>query len=174
MTAFRRATSRISGTSDASEAPPSLLFKPKLLVGKVVTQLIVLGQFRSLPRGLAGDPVLCCLLARADRLHVPDDPAPEDDHRAFRPGIARSEQRPLDCPDESCRLAAESPRGSQNGIPLRTPCGSDDPLSRAKKLHTQLGQTDLFVRHGDFLSHGYVLFLTRAVVSSFNGRRVRV
>ena len=45
VTAFRRATSRISGSSETSDAPVSLLTRPQLLVGKVVAQLVVLGQF---------------------------------------------------------------------------------------------------------------------------------
>jgi len=47
VTAFRRATSRISGTSEASGAPPSLLAKPQLLVGKIVTQLANSSSFRA-------------------------------------------------------------------------------------------------------------------------------
>ena len=35
VTAFRRATSRISGTSEASGAPVGLLTKPQLLIGKI-------------------------------------------------------------------------------------------------------------------------------------------
>src|SRR5450631_644238 len=45
VTAFRRATTRISGTSQESDAPASLLARPQLLIGKFVTQLVVLGQF---------------------------------------------------------------------------------------------------------------------------------
>ena len=45
VTAVRRATTRISGTSQASGAPASLLARPQLLAGKIITQLIVLGQF---------------------------------------------------------------------------------------------------------------------------------
>ena len=43
------------------------------------------------------------------------------------------------------------------------------PYRGLKKLHRQLDKTDLFARNGEVISHGYVLFLTRAVVSSFGG-----
>ncbi len=45
VTAFRRATTRISGTSQESGAPASLLARPQLLLGKLITQVVVLGQF---------------------------------------------------------------------------------------------------------------------------------
>ena len=93
VTAFRRATSRISGTSETSDAPASLLARPQLLIGKFVTQLIVLGQFILFQGVLRGILFYVGLLARADRLHVPDDPPLEDDHRTLRPGIAHPEHR---------------------------------------------------------------------------------
>ena len=46
------------------------------------------------------------------------------------------------------------------------------PYRGLKKLHRQLRQTDLFLRHGEVISHGYILFLTQAVISSFGGARV--
>ena len=55
VTAFRRATTRISGTSQESGAPASLLARPQLLVGKFVTQLVVLGQFVLFQGVLRGD-----------------------------------------------------------------------------------------------------------------------
>ena len=48
------------------------------------------------------------------------------------------------------------------------------PYRGLKRLHSRLGQTDLFVRHGEVISHGYVLFLTRAVIASFAARRTPV
>jgi fatty acid desaturase len=48
------------------------------------------------------------------------------------------------------------------------------PYRGLKKLHRRLDQTDLFVDHGEVISHGYVRFLSRAVASSFAGRRTPV
>ena len=45
------------------------------------------------------------------------------------------------------------------------------PYRGLKRLHRRLDQTDLFTRHGEVISHGYVLFLTRAVIGSFAARR---
>ena len=47
------------------------------------------------------------------------------------------------------------------------------PYRGLKKLHRQLAETDLFIRHGEVISHGYVRFFSRAVVGSFAGRRTR-
>jgi fatty acid desaturase len=44
------------------------------------------------------------------------------------------------------------------------------PYHGLKKLHHRLGETDLFLRNGEVLSGGYVSFLTRAVVNSFDRR----
>ena len=44
------------------------------------------------------------------------------------------------------------------------------PYRGLKRLHRRLGETDLFSRNREVLSHGYVLFLTRAVVRSFGGQ----
>jgi fatty acid desaturase len=43
------------------------------------------------------------------------------------------------------------------------------PYRGLKRLHRQLGQTDLFSTHGDVISHGYIRFLSRALVASFGG-----
>ena len=45
------------------------------------------------------------------------------------------------------------------------------PYRGLKRLHRRLDQADLFARHGEVISHGYILFLTRAVIGSFAARR---
>jgi fatty acid desaturase len=45
------------------------------------------------------------------------------------------------------------------------------PYAGLKRLHRQLEGTDLFARHEEVLSHGYVHFLTTAVFESFGTRR---
>jgi len=174
VTAFRRATSRISGTSDASEAPPSLLFKPKLLVGKVVTQLIVLGQFvlfQGAWRGILFYVVfwlvpIVCMYPMILRLKTITE--------HFDPGLREANSVHWIARTSRAGWLQNHLVGARMEYHFEHHVVPTIPYRGLKKLHTQLGRTDLFVRHGDFLSHGYVLFLTRAVVSSFNGRRVRV
>ncbi len=139
ITAFRRATSRVSGTSDVSGAPASLLARPQLLVGKIVAAIDNPRAVRPLSGCAAGGVVLRGLLARPHHLHVPDDSSPEDDHRTFRLRLASSKHRQLDRPDQLRRVAAESPRWSQNGIPLRTPCPSDHSVSRIEEAAPATG-----------------------------------
>ena len=55
VTAFRRATSRISGTSDASGAPASLLARPRLLVGKICHAIDNPRPVRALSRSPRGE-----------------------------------------------------------------------------------------------------------------------
>ena len=88
VTAFRRATTRLSGTSQESGAPASLLARPQLLIGKLAHPADCPRSVRRLPGDPSGDRLLCRLLARTDRVHVSDDPPPQDHHRAFRPRIA--------------------------------------------------------------------------------------
>ncbi len=86
VTAFRRATSRISGTSEASGAPVELAGQAAAAGGQNCHAIDSSRAVRPLSGGPPGSLVLRGLLARADRLHVPDDPPFEDDHRALRSG----------------------------------------------------------------------------------------
>ena len=43
------------------------------------------------------------------------------------------------------------------------------PYRGLKRLHRQLADADLFAQHGEVISHGYLRFLSRAVVASFGG-----
>jgi fatty acid desaturase len=174
VTAFRRATGRISGTSEASDAPASLLFKPQLLIGKVVTQLIVLGQFvlfQGVWRGILFYVVfwlvpIVCMYPMILRLKTITE--------HFDPGLREANSIHWIARTSCAGWLQNHLVGARMEYHFEHHVVPTIPYRGLKKLHTQLDETKLFVRHGDFLSHGYVLFLTRAVVSSFNGRRVRV
>jgi fatty acid desaturase len=171
VTAFRRATSRISGTSDVSGAPASLLAKPQLLVGKVVTQLIVLGQFvlfQGVPRGILFYvvfwlvPIVCMypMILRLKTITEHFDPSLRKANTVN--WIART----------SCAGWLQNHLvGARMEYHFEHHVLPTIPYRGLKKLHRDLGQTDLFIRHGEVISHGYVLFLTRAVVGSFDRRR---
>jgi fatty acid desaturase len=175
VTAFRRATSRISGTSEASGAPASLLARPQLLVGKIVTQLIVLGQFvlfQGPLRGLLFYVVFwivpnVCMYPMILRLKT----ITEHFDRGLREAntvnwIARTSHAGW---FQNHLVGARMEYHFEHHV-LPT-----IPYRGLKKLHRRLaGQTDLFVLHGEVLSHGYVLFLTRAVISSFGRQRAAV
>ncbi len=45
------------------------------------------------------------------------------------------------------------------------------PYRGLKRLHRRLEESGLFTRHSEVISHGYVLFLARAIVRSFGGGR---
>jgi fatty acid desaturase len=174
VTAFRRATSRISGTSEASDAPAGLLTRPQLLVGKIVTQLIVLGQFvlfQGVRQGILFYLVfwlvpIVCMYPMILRLKT----ITEHFDRGLRTAntvnwIART----------SCAGWLQNHLvGARMEYHFEHHVLPTIPYRGLKKLHRQLGQTDLFIRHGEVISHGYVLFLTRAVVGSFVGRRTPV
>ena len=170
VTAFRRATSRISGTSETSDAPASLLAKPQLLIGKFVTQLVVLGQFllfQGVLRGILFYAVfwlvpIVCMYPMILRLKT----------------ITEHFDRGLRTPNTVNWIARTSYAGwlQNHLVGARMEYHFEHhvlptiPYRGLKKLHRRLDRTDLFVRHSEVLSHGYVLFLTRAVVSSFGGR----
>jgi len=174
VTAFRRATSRISGTSEASGAPASLLAKPQLLVGKFITQLVVLGQFvlfQGVLRGIVFYmvfwllPIVCMypMILRLKTITEHFDPGLREAnavHWIARTSCAGWLQNHL----VGARMEYHFEHHVLPTIPYRG----------LKKLHKRLGATDLFVRHGEVISHGYVLFLTRAVVASFGLRRADV
>ncbi len=174
LTAFRRATTRISGTSQASGAPASLLTRPQLLVGKLATQLVVLGQFlafQGFPRGVLFYgvfwlvPIVCMypMILRLKTITEHYDPALRDPNNVqwtARTSYAGWLQNHW----VGARMEYHFEHHVLPTLPYRG----------LKKLHRQLAETDLFARHDEVLSHGYVRFLTRAVVRSFTGRRSAV
>ena len=172
VTAFRRATTRISGTSQESGAPASLLTRPQLLLGKFLTQLVVIGQFlliQGVRRGILFYvvfwlvPIVCMypMILRLKTITEHFDPGlrdPNSVHWIARTSCAGWLQNHL----VGARMEYHFEHHVLPTIPYRG----------LKKLHRRLGQTDLFSRHGEVISHGYVLFLSRAVVGSFGGRKV--
>jgi fatty acid desaturase len=174
VTAFTRATTRLSGTSQQSGAPASLLTRPQLLVGKFVTQLVVLGQFllfQGVRRGILFYvvfwlvPIVCMypMILRLKTITEHFDQGmrnPNSVHWIARTSCAGWLQNHL--------LGARMEYHFEHHV-LPT-----IPYRGLKKLHRRLDQTDLFIRHGEVISHGYVLFLARAVVGSFRGRRSSV
>ena len=171
VTAFRRATTRISGTSQESGAPASLLTRPQLLLGKFLTQLVVIGQFlliQGVRRGILFYvvfwlvPIVCMypMILRLKTITEHFDAGlrdPNSVHWIARTSCAGWLQNHL----VGARMEYHFEHHVLPTIPYRG----------LKKLHRRLGQTDLFSRHGEVISHGYVLFLARAVVGSFGGRR---
>ncbi|HEV3309695.1 MAG TPA: fatty acid desaturase [Chloroflexota bacterium] len=171
VTAFRRATSRISGTSEASGAPASLLAKPQLLVGKIVTQLIVLGQFllfQGIWRGILFyavfwlTPIVCLypMILRLKTITEHFDSSLRDANSVH--WIARTSRAGW---LQNHLVGARMEYHFEHHV-LPT-----SPYRGLKRLHDRLDQTDLFVRYGEVLSHGYVLFLARSIVASFGARR---
>jgi fatty acid desaturase len=171
VTAFKRATSRISGSSESSGAPASLLAKPRLLIGKLVTQLVVLGQFMFFQGILRGAlfyvvfwlvPIVCMypMILRLKTITEHYDPGLRQAN-AVR-WIART----------SCASWPQNHLiGAKMEYHFEHHVFPNIPYRGLRRLHQRLDQVGLFASHEEVLSHGYVLFLTRAVVSSFGSRR---
>jgi fatty acid desaturase len=167
VTAFRRATTRISGTSQESGAPASLLTRPQLLVGKVVTQVVILGQFlyfQGWARGIAFYavfwlvPIVCMypMILRLKTITEHFDPGLRD------PTAVRWTAR------TSCASWLQNHWiGARMEYHFEHHVVPTIPYRGLKRLHRQLAEADLFARHAEVLSDGYVLFLSRAVVGSF-------
>jgi fatty acid desaturase len=174
VTAFRRATSRIGGTSQASGAPASLLAKPQLLVGKLVAQLIVLGQFvlfQGIRRGILFYVVfwlvpIVCMYPMILRLKTITE--------HYDPGLREANTVHWIARTSSAGWLQNHLVGARMEYHFEHHVVPTIPYAGLKKLHRRLNQTDLFARHGEVLSHGYILFLTRAVISSFGGLRTPV
>jgi fatty acid desaturase len=171
VTAFRRATTRISGTSQESGAPASLLTRPQLLVGKFVTQLVILGQFivfQGARRGVLFYvvfwlvPIVCMypMILRLKTITEHFDSGLRDPNSVH--WIARTSSAGW---LENHLLGARMEYHFEHHV-LPTL-----PYRGLKRLHRQLSETDLFASHGEVISHGYILFLSRAVLASFSGRR---
>ncbi len=171
VTAFKRATSRISGTSESSGAPAGLLAKPRLLVGKFVTQLVVLGQFLLFQGLLRGAlfyvvfwlvPIVCMypMILRLKTITEHYDPALRDANNVR--WIART----------SCAgWLQDHLVGARMEYHFEHHVFPTIPYRGLKDLHRRLDELGLFARHEEVLSHGYVLFLSRAVLESFDNRR---
>ncbi len=173
VTAFRRATTRISGTSQASGAPPSLLTRPKLLLGKVVTQLVVLGQFlvfQGFPRGLLFYgafwlvPIVCMypMILRLKTI---------TEH--YDPGLRNPNNVQWTARTSYAGWLQNHWVGARMEYHFEHHVLPTIPYQGLKRLHRQFDDTGLFDRHREVLSHGYVRFLVRAVIRSFGGVRSR-
>jgi fatty acid desaturase len=167
VTAFRRATNRISGTSQESGAPASLLTRPQLLIGKFVTQVVVLGQFillQGLARGFAFYvvfwlvPIVCMypMILRLKTITEHFDPGLRD------PTAVRWTAR------TSCASWLQNHWvGARMEYHFEHHVVPTIPYRGLKRLHGQLAEADLFSSHQEVISDGYILFLARAVVGSF-------
>ena len=171
VTAFRRATSRISGTSEASGAPVGLLAKPQLLVGKFVAQLIILGQFvffQGVRRGVLFYIVfwlvpIVCMYPMILRLKTITE--------HFDPGLRQANSVHWIARTSYASWLQNHMVGARMEYHFEHHVLPTIPYRGLKRLHHRLDQADLFARHGEVISHGYVLFLTRAVIGSFAARR---
>ena len=171
VTAFRRATSRMSGTSEVSGAPASLLARPHILVGKLVTQLIILGQFvlfQGVLRGILFYVVfwlvpIVCMYPMILRLKTITE--------HFDRGLRRDNTTNWIARTSCAGWLQNHFVGARMEYHFEHHVLPTIPYRGLKKLHRRLGQTDLFIRHGEVISQGYVLFLVRAVLGSFDRQR---
>jgi fatty acid desaturase len=171
VTAFRRATNRIAGTSQESGAPASLLARPQLLVGKAVTQLVVLGQFilfQGVARGVLFYvafwllPIICMypMILRLKTITEHYDPGLRDQANirwTARTSVAGRIQNHV----VGARMEYHFEHHVLPAI----------PYPGLKRLHGRLGQSGLFDSHSEVLSGGYVHYLARAVTASFGSAR---
>jgi fatty acid desaturase len=171
VTAFRRATTRIAGTSQESGAPASLLTRPQLLIGKIVTQVVVLGQFilfQGILRGLLFYVVfwvvpIVCMYPMILRLKTITE---HYDSSLRQPkGIMWTARTSVASWLQNHWIGARMEYHFEHHVIPTI------PYRGLKRLHRQLESSGLFTRHGEVISHGYVLFLTRAVVASFGSTR---
>ncbi|MBF6557980.1 MAG: fatty acid desaturase [Acidimicrobiales bacterium] len=171
VTAFRRATSRISGTSQESGAPASLLTRPQLLVGKFVTQVVILGQFvrfQGILRGMLFYvvfwmvPIICMypMILRLKTITEHYDPRlrdPTSVNWTARTSYAGRFQNHL----VGARMEYHFEHHVVPTIPYRG----------LKALHRRLEEAKLFESHREVLSDGYVRFLARAVTGNIPGEK---
>ena len=174
ITAFRRATGRISGTSQSSGAPPSLLASPRLLFGKAVTQLIVLGQFllfQGLVRGVVFYAVfwlvpIVCMYPMILRLKTITE--------HYDPGLREANTVNWIARTSAAGRLQNHLVGARMEYHFEHHVVPTIPFRGLRELHRRLAATDLFDQHGEVISHGYAQFLTRAVVGSFRRGRSHV
>ncbi len=162
-TAVRRAAGRLSGTSKESEAPASLLARPQLLLGKVITQLVILGQFllvQGITRGILFYlvfwlvPIVCVypMVLRLKTITEHYDAGLRDPTRVqwtARTSSAGWLQNHL----VGARMEYHFEHHVLPTIPYRG----------LRELHRRLDQSGMFARNGQLLSDGYARFLARAV-----------
>lgn len=171
VTAFRRATTRISGTSQESGAPASLLARPRLLVGKVVTQLLVLGQFmlfQGILRGLLFYAVfwlvpIICLYPMILRLKTITE--------HYDPGLRDPKNVRWTARTSYAGWLQNRWIGARMEFHFEHHVIPTIPYPGLKALHRRLNARNLFDLHPEVLSDGYVLFLARAVAGSFAPER---
>jgi len=167
ITAFRRATTLVSGASTEDGAPGGLLSRPVLLVGKAVTQLVVLGQFMVFQGVLWGIvfyvafwlvPIVCIypMTQRLKNIAEHFDPALRDP-RVVR-WVARTSVAGI---LQNHLLGARMEYHFEHHV-LPT-----IPYQGLRKLHRSLDKAGLFADHKEFLSGGYVQFLARAASHNF-------
>jgi fatty acid desaturase len=163
VTAFRRATTRISGTSQESGAPASLLARPQLLVGKFVTQVVVLGQFllfQGFPRGVLFYAVfwlvpIVCMYPMILRLKTITE---HFDRELRDPTNVRWTAR-----TSAASWLQNHLIGARMEYHFEHHVVPTIPYHGLKALHRRLEEARLFESHGEVLSGGYVRFLVRAV-----------
>ena len=164
LTAFRRATTRISGTSHESEAPANLLTRPHLLVGKFLTQVVILGQFiffQGIGRGVLFYavfwlvPIVCMypMILRLKTITEHFDPGLRDPTRVK--WIART---------SAAGWLQNHLIGARMEYHFEHHVVPTIPYRGLKKLHRRLDQAGMFAGHHEVLSDGYVRFLSRAIV----------
>jgi fatty acid desaturase len=168
VTAFRRATTRLSGTSDVSGAPASLLARPQLLLGKLVTQLVILGQFilfQGVLRGILFYAVfwlvpIVCMYPMILRLKTITE--------HFDPGLRDPKSVRWTARTSCAGFVQNHLVGARMEYHFEHHVVPTIPYRGLRKLHRQLEETGIFVRHPEVLSDGYVLFLARAVSGSIS------
>jgi fatty acid desaturase len=171
VTAFRRATTRLSETSQESGAPASLLMRPQLLLGKLITQLVILGQFllfQGAFRGLLFYVVfwlvpISCMYPMILRLKVITE--------HFDPGLRDPNNIQWTARTSYAGWLQNHLVGARMEYHFEHHVLPTIPYRGLKTLHRQLEETGLFTRHGEVVSHGYVLFLARAIGQRSRGMR---
>ncbi len=166
VTAFRRATTRIAGTSQESGAPASLLTRPQLLVGKLVTQLVLIGQFvlfQGVVRGLLFYAVfwlipIVCLYPMILRLKTITE--------HFDPGLRLTEHVQWTARTSAAGRLQNHLIGARMEYHFEHHVLPTIPFRGLRVLHGWLAQEGLFERDRSVLSDGYVLFLARAAVGN--------
>jgi fatty acid desaturase len=169
-TAFRRATTRISGTSTESGAPASLLTRPHLLIGKLVTQLVVLGQFllfQGIVRGLLFYAVfwlvpIVCMYPMILRLKTIVE--------HYDAGLRAPRKVQWTARTSLAGLLQNHAIGARMEFHFEHHVMPTIPYRGLKRLHRKLTADGLFEEHPELLSDGYVRFLFRAVTGSLTAR----
>jgi len=173
VTAFRRATTRIAGTSTESGAPASLLARPQLLVGKAVTQIVILGQFllfQGVLRGMLFYAVfwlipIVCLFPMIVRLKTITEHYDE--------ALRRDEMVQWTARSSCASWLQNHLIGARMEYHFEHHVLPTIPFKGLKQLHEDLEAKGVFAPPNDLQSGGYVKFLTHAVVTSVTVRRAQ-